>query len=223
MLKQSSYTKDYTVKLLVGPEEKVFKVNTKLLLRSEFFSEQLETHLKTDNMSISVPKASAKDMQLYLDFIHLGPHQMPEKTANAISSRYHDLACIYNLSKPLRDTGTQNDVAIAMLGLSKVKAVEGTTYPPNGQVVCLIYSTSTASDPIRRMMVDLWTPISKGRVQSCGELPDEFMRDLLRAMADPSLLDSKGLRSALVALMGTEEVMNLSNRALGKGPSAYMK
>jgi hypothetical protein len=225
MLILASFSKDFIVTLVVGREEKVFKVASNMVLRSEALRERLKTYLKPDGISISIPQAEPYGMQLYLDFMHCGPSKitLSKRTPEEIRCRYKELAKIYTLVIPLRDKDTKNDLLTAILGLAKVKATDGCTHPPDPTTVGMIYKNTKAPDPMRKMMVDLWIPIDKSLVQASSDLPDEFMRDLLREIAEPKVLDSKVLKNVLIAVMGAEGVGNVRRRALDKWPDAYVE
>jgi hypothetical protein len=163
-------------------------------------------------------------MSLYLAFIHTGPHvlALPQVVKrSAIWNLYNDLAKIYMMARGLDDKGAKNNVVTAMLKLSKIKDDTGTTYPPCPDAVWFIYRNTNVASRIRQLLVDLWTPTPVKFIQSCKTLPDQFIKDILRAISNQDL-DSKSLQKVLVAVMGVKEVQDLPDAALAKRPDAYM-
>lgn len=209
--------------MVVGSSKAELKVDAKLLLRSEILCERLSAFRGTHNIRISVPETTSECMGLYLDFIHIGPNKLalPQVvTKSTISNIYTDLANIYVVSQGLRDEGAKNNVAMAILSLSKIKDNIRTTYPPCPTAVYLIYTFTDTASRICPFLVDLWTPVAVRLIQDCKPLPKQLINNLLRATLNHDL-DPKSLHEVLVAVMGVKEVQELPNKTLANPLEEY--
>ena len=174
-----------------------------------------------------LPEYSSENMELYLDFIHRGPHDLgfKENEEPTIDQKNINLANIYIISQKLEDMGAKNDVATAMLKLSKTKDKAGNTRPPCPAAVCIIYRQTPPTSPIRRLLVDLWIPIDPSLTIKCtgNSLPGQFVKDLIFATGTCMSKEQDGLSKLLTAVMKCPEVQGLRNQASIKQPEAYME
>lgn len=228
ILNSSSFKASHTITLCVGEKGTPLEVNSNILLRSNVLRKRLETFQGNDFIGLNVPETTPDIMELYLAFVHTGPHKvtLPDNKVRTIQQRYHELARIYIASKRLDNLGAKNDVAIAMLNLAKTKDITGSTQAPCPRVVGLIYGSTTPGSPIRRLMADLWIPLNIATARNITgdkNLPPAFLKDVIDAITKRAEMESGGLEKVLAALMQLKEVQQLRNQAVAKGSDAYME
>jgi hypothetical protein len=150
----SSYGKDDMVTLLVGEdEEEMFAYRRYLSLYSGSFEAALKKEwVEGQTRTVKFPEGDPETVTFYLDFLY-GKGLPTYSTKSESDSESHCiLAELYVLGERRMYSKIQNATLNEILRLTRV----GKRYYPDFPAIDIIYKSTTATSPARRLLVDLY-------------------------------------------------------------------
>jgi hypothetical protein len=98
------------------------------------------------------------------------------------TSEYKDIGTLYVVAEQMLDVQTRNLALQAMYERIREPGEDGTYYYPGTRCLLIVYGgTATATDPMRRLLVDVYRDIGGGsllRLENVEHYHKEFLLDL---------------------------------------------
>jgi hypothetical protein len=142
------------INLLVGEdEEEMFAYGTYLSLYSGFFKAALKVEwAEGQTRTVKLPEEDPETVTFYLDFLY--GKGLPKYSVKGQSDNesHRILAELYALGEGRLDSKIQNATLKEILRLTKV----GKRYYPDYPAIDIIYKSTTATFPTRRLLVDVY-------------------------------------------------------------------
>jgi hypothetical protein len=168
-----------TVPVLTGTE--LFHVHENVLVSSSMFLQNaMKPEWRTDTKPIDLSDEDPVHFQAYCEWLYT-KKIVPTVIEN---ERHPQLSRLYVLGGKLLDKSFQEDVLMAFISMVKVVG----KYPSNCTIQA-IYDGTSAGDPARRLMVDMWafkTKPSWNGLQEDRDVVAEtstvFANDVIRAL-----------------------------------------
>lgn len=129
-----------------------------LTASSEFFKSALKEEWKKSDDPIDLQDHSVNAFNAYLQWLYSGNSRANASPANEYESmkeHYIALTKLYALGEHLNDTTFQDYVINSIIAQSRTEDTDGRQWYPTSQVN-LIYESTSAGSPARRLMVDFY-------------------------------------------------------------------
>lgn len=186
------YSSDYLVTLLVGPDEHKLVVHGhQLSENSDFFKSALKLEWVSDpRRTVNLPKDSNEQVTHYLDFVYsrglpitsidsctdLDAYDPPDKPDYA----YQSLFNLYVFGERILDKNFQHVIVREIVRLTSLKDESGGAWIPGYTTIGLVYESTAACSPARRLLVDLQVSIGKS-ADLDNDLPNDYFQDVAEA------------------------------------------
>jgi hypothetical protein len=150
----SSYGKDDMITLLVGEdEEEMFAYGSYLSLYSGFFKAALKVEwAEGQTRTVKLPEEDPETVTFYLDFLYGKGLPTYSVKGESDNESHRILAELYALGEGRLDSKIQNATLKEILRLTKV----GKRYYPDYPAIDIIYKSTTATSPTRRLLVEVY-------------------------------------------------------------------
>ena len=175
-------------------------VHSSYIAVSEFFQTALKKEwAEGQTRTIKLPSEKAELVAQYLDWVY-GKGLPTRNTKNDCQKGdvYDVLTELYGLGERLLDSTLRNAIVKEMVRFTKLGGpIAETQWLPNSTATNTIYECTTATSPVRRLLVDLF--VIKGKPDWVNDdLHIEFYRDLSKASLSELHASALGCRARVV-------------------------
>ncbi|KAF2094511.1 hypothetical protein NA57DRAFT_80315 [Rhizodiscina lignyota] len=186
------------IMVYVGQQAERFPVHANILYKSSRFSTADVTwHQIGHEGFIRLPEQEPEIFKIFVQWLYSGhiysAHE-GDDSGNKESCEWSRLCGLYLLGDDLRDYIFKNAVIDAVIMRALV-----TNEHPSGFVEH-IYTHTTGSDPMRKLLADFWVWSAadslEGDYEDLKKGPLEFWKDVAQAMCRPVLLNTTPMRSS---------------------------
>jgi hypothetical protein len=142
------------INLLVGEdEEEMFAYGSYLSLYSGFFKAALKVEwAEGQTRTVKLPEEDPETVTFYLDFLYGKGLPTYSVKGESDNESHRILAELYALGEGRLDSKIQNATLKEILRLTKV----GKRYYPDYPAIDIIYKSTTATSPTRRLLVEVY-------------------------------------------------------------------
>ena len=135
---------------------------------------------------MELPEDNPDIISLYLHFLYTGELAVlpwPEPEGYKGHEERLNLSHLFVLAEKLQDTAAKNEIVKAMAESSGILREDECYWYPNLGAIEIIYSGTTESSPIRKLMVDMYVHNLRSSWKSHGapaEFPEDVTVELLK-------------------------------------------
>ncbi|KAH7095010.1 hypothetical protein FB567DRAFT_623328 [Paraphoma chrysanthemicola] len=208
----SGFVASPIVTVLIGPPES----RTALLIhkdvivpRSLFFANALSDRWdNSKNNTIDIykfdPKITANDFQRYLETVYTN-----EIAPSCDKNSAHEICRTYVVAEAMLDRHTRNLLLKALYNTTQKRSKDDVfTYPGAMSVKAIYEGTATATNPMRKLLVDMWydqASLEWYEKDVSKHLPKEFLRDVVMRPISRWRIQEQPLRYNLTKYMELDE------------------